>query len=97
MTSYVLSPRAREDLSDIWSYSADRWGDEQADRYIRLIALACVALATGDKRGRSADAIRAGYFRYAVGSHILFYRMRPRRGIEVVRILHQSMDLRRHL
>ena len=97
MTSYVLSPRAREDLSEIWSYTADRWGDDQADRYIRLIASACEALATGGKRGRSADAIRAGYFGYSVGSHILFYRRRPRRGIEVVRILHQNMDLRRHL
>jgi len=97
VTSYALSPRAREDLSDIWSYSADRWGDAQADRYIRLIASACEALATGGRRGRRADVIRAGYFRYAVGSHVLFYRMRPRRGIEVVRILHQSMDLRRHL
>jgi len=32
MTGYVLSPRAIEDLSDIWDSSADRWGADQADR-----------------------------------------------------------------
>jgi toxin ParE1/3/4 len=35
MSRYVLSPRARADLDDIWAYSAQRWGTDQAKDYIR--------------------------------------------------------------
>lgn len=97
MTGYVLTPRARRDLSEIWNYSETQWGMAQADRYVRLIASACDALATGRAEGRSAEAIRPGYFRQTVGSHVLFYRARKRGGIEIVRILHQRMDFDRHL
>jgi len=94
---YVLSPRARGDLGEIWDYSAAQWGSAQADRYVRLIAAACASLAAGRVTGRSADAIRSGYFRHAVGSHVLFYRARRNGGIEIVRILHRRMDIERHL
>ncbi len=97
MTSYVLTPRARRDLGEIWDYSAAQWGTAQADRYINLIAAACVELATGRAKGRSAEAIRPGYFRQTIGSHVLFYRARRRGGVEIVRILHQRMDVARHV
>jgi toxin ParE1/3/4 len=97
LADYVLTPRARRDLSEIWDYSAEQWGTAQADRYIRLIASACTELATGRIKGRSAEAIRPGYFRQTVGSHVLFYRARKRGGIEIVRILHQRLDVERHL
>ena len=97
MTGYVLTPRARHDLNEIWDYSAVQWGAAQADRTIRLIATACAALATGRTKGRSAEAIRPGYFRQTVGSHVLFYRAGKRGSIEIVRILHQRMDVERHL
>jgi len=37
MSRYVLSPRARADLDDIWNYTAQRWGTDQAEDYIRLV------------------------------------------------------------
>jgi plasmid stabilization system protein ParE len=68
LTTYVLSPRARRDLSDIWDYSAEQWSAFQADRCVRLIAEACEGLASGRIAGRSADTVRAGYFRHPAGS-----------------------------
>jgi toxin ParE1/3/4 len=97
VTAYVLSPRARGDLSEIWDYSAAQWGAAQADRYIRLIVAACAALAPGRIMGSSADAIRSGYLRHAIGSHVLFYRAHESGGAEIVRVLHQRMDIERHL
>jgi toxin ParE1/3/4 len=97
VTNYVLSPRARRDLSDIWDYSDEHWNAAQADSYVRLIAEACERLASGRIAGRSADIVRAGYLRHSVGSHVLFYRARRRAGIEIVRILHRRMDIERHL
>jgi len=29
----LLSPAAQTDLSDIWDFTAERWGERQAERY----------------------------------------------------------------
>jgi toxin ParE1/3/4 len=46
--------------------------------------------------GRACDDVRPGYRRYSVGSHVLFYRVSAAATV-VVRILHQRMDVERHL
>ena len=46
--------------------------------------------------GRSAEDIRAGYRKAAVGSHVMFYRVRAD-VVEIVRILHRNMDVGRHI
>ena len=40
---------------------------------------------------------RSGYRKYAVGTHTLYYRIAGVDMIDVVRILHQRMDIDRHL
>lgn len=92
----TLSAAARRDLSGIWSYSAKRWDEAQADRYVRLIADGFDGLASGSVQGRDAFDLRAGYLKLAVGSHLVFYRVGTD-AIEVVRILHSRMDFDRHL
>jgi plasmid stabilization system protein ParE len=32
---FVLTPRAQEDLDEIWDYMADRWGLDQAETCTR--------------------------------------------------------------
>jgi toxin ParE1/3/4 len=96
MTGYVLSPRAQADIDDIWDYTADRWSDDQAERYTEDIRHAIEAIARDPRRGRPCDHIRRGYRKYSVGAHVLFFRV-VGDGIEVVRILHQRMDFDRHL
>ena len=90
---YALTNAAARDLDAIWDYTADTWSIDQADRYIAEIGVACEALARGDKIGRPADDIRPGSRKFAVGSHVLFFRQRPDGVTEVVRVLHQQMDL----
>lgn len=96
MSRFVLSPRAQADVDEIWNYTAQRWGDDQAERYLRGIADAVALIAETPERGRPCDHVREGYRKYPVGSHVLFYRMTAR-GVDVVRILHQRMDFDRHL
>ena len=91
----LLSPRAEADLEEIWLYTYRNWSIEQADGYHAAIVDAFDGLATGGKTGRVVD-IRDGYFKYAVGSHLVFYRLTERELI-VVRVLHQRMDVGRHL
>ena len=93
MKGYVLSPAAQADLSQIWDYSARNWDAEQADRYILAIRDACEAVADGRRQGRPIDDIRPGYRKLAVASHCLFYRITDAGLIDVIRILHQRMDV----
>ena len=72
------------------------WGEAQAERYTRDIRDACEALGDGTLSGRSAEDIRAGYRKAAVGSHVMFYRVRAD-VVEIVRILHRNMDVGRHI
>lgn len=95
MSGYVLSPRAQADLDEIWDYTAERWDEDQADRYIHDIRAAIEAIASDPRRGRACDYIRSGYRKYQAGSHMLFFRI-IHGGIDVVRILHQNMDFERH-
>jgi toxin ParE1/3/4 len=96
MSRGILSDRAQSDLAEIWSYTASRWGSNQAERYIREIWRAIEITADNPSRGRACDDIRAGHFKTLVGSHVIIYRPMGD-GIGVVRILHQQMDFRRHL
>ncbi|WP_307777811.1 MULTISPECIES: type II toxin-antitoxin system RelE/ParE family toxin [Rhizobium] len=45
--------------------------------------------------GRATD-IRDGYFKYAVGSHVIYYLLRDGE-VAIIRILHRRMDVGRHL
>jgi toxin ParE1/3/4 len=96
MTVVVVTPRARRDIDEIWSYSADLWSDVQAENYIRQLWAAIEFVAADVRRSTTCDDIRQGYRRYAVGSHVVFFAM-TEEGLTVVRILHQRMDFRRHL
>jgi toxin ParE1/3/4 len=96
MRAVRLSPRARRDLQDIWTYSADRWGPERADAYLRRMDEAITRAARDPQHGRACDPVGRGYRKWAVGSHMLFYKDDDKT-IIVIRVLHQSMDFERHL
>lgn len=96
MTAYRLSPAAQSDVADIWNYTAEKWGIDQAEAYVRRVKRAVQAIAADYQLGRACEEIRSGYWKYLVGSHVLFYRI-DLDGIDVVRILHSRMDFERHL
>ncbi len=91
MADFFLRPKARADLEDIWHFTFEHWGEEQADHYIHDLDNAFQALAAMPEKGRPCDDIREGYRRHTVGKHLIFYRQTVK-GIEIVRILHQRMD-----
>lgn len=97
MTDPVLTPAAIADIEDIWTYTEQRWGTAQAERYVSMVGSACQGLAQGTTFSQDASHLRAGYRRAHVGSHILFFRTDPAGRITIVRVLHQSMDPDRHL
>ena len=96
MSAYRLTPAAQRDLSSIWDYTQQRRDVRQAEKYILEVKAAMERIAADPDRGRACDEIRAGYRRYGIGSHVLFYLERSE-GVDIVRILHQRMDPTRHL
>ena len=53
-------------------------------------------IAADPRLGRSCEDIRAGYRRYSAQAHMVFFRI-GENGIDIIRVLHQSMDFPRHL
>jgi toxin ParE1/3/4 len=93
---FVLKPRAHADLDEIWNYTADRWGLEQAETYIRQLWKDIQTVADNPSLGQECAEVRPGYRKYPSGSHVLFYRLTDD-GIDVVRILHERMDYERDI
>ena len=91
-----LSPAAEADVEAIWDFTEGRWGRPQAIRYVRDLDATCAGIAEGRVPSLSAENIRAGYRKAACGPHMIYFR-HDGDDIEVVRILHQSMDVDRHL
>ena len=96
MKQCVFTPAAVQDLDGIWDYTFDKWGPAQAERYLRMIQDTVAGLGAGTQRSLSAQDIRAGYRKALVGMHVLFFR-EATDTIQIVRVLHQHMDLSTHL
>jgi toxin ParE1/3/4 len=68
MAEYRLTPAAEGDLESIWTYTAQHWGVEQANRYIDFITEAFKELAQSPQAAPACDTIRPGYRRRIVRS-----------------------------
>jgi len=93
MPAFTLSVLARNDLKDIARHTLRRWGREQRNLYLKKLDDTFHALAEAPLQGVACDHIRLGYRKFPQGSHIIYYRQGPTQAVEVVRILHRSMDV----
>jgi toxin ParE1/3/4 len=92
--NYKISNEAQNDLENIWLYTFETWSIEQADRYIELIIDEIEYLSEKPNTGKDYSEVRKGYFRSKVKSHFIFYRINSKEElIEIIRILHQQMDI----
>ena len=94
---FELSEKANEDLENIWLYTYENWSQEQADRYYNLILNEIEYIAKHFESGKSMEHIRKGYRSTKVKSHLVFYRKSKRDTVEIIRILHQRMDIENRL
>jgi toxin ParE1/3/4 len=95
MPKYTLTSRADSDLEEIWEYTDERWGRTQAHNYLTQLERRMSALAENPNRGRMRLEISGMPMSYHEGRHVIFYRTIAE-GIEVLRVLHDSMDFSRH-
>jgi toxin ParE1/3/4 len=92
----ILSHAAKADLAAIWNYTDKQHGTAQANSYLgdidRIMALAL----DFPEMGADYSDIRKGYRKLLSGHHLIFYIPRDY-GIEVIRVLHERMDIEVHL
>tara|TARA_R110002074_G_scaffold386426_1_gene568119 strand:- start:1173 stop:1472 length:300 start_codon:yes stop_codon:yes gene_type:complete len=89
---YVLRPLAEQDIADIWTDGADRWGAAQADLYfdgmVNLIDLLSAQPEIARLRSEFNPPVRLRIY----GSHIVIYET-AETGIAVIRVLHQRRNI----
>jgi toxin ParE1/3/4 len=88
-----VSSEALSDLEKIWIYTYNKWSKEQADRYYSLLIEEIEFLQSNYTTGKSAEYIRHGYRVSFVKSHIVFYKIVDDQKLEIIRILHQSVNI----
>jgi toxin ParE1/3/4 len=93
MRRVLFRPQAIADIDGIWDYTADRWGVAQADRYILAVRATCEAITRDEVPGRDASAVCPGYRKVPSGRHVIFFRLTPDDAVDVVRVLHERMDV----
>lgn len=95
--NYKLSKEAQNDLEQIWLYTFENWSIDQADRYLNLLIDEMEYLCLKPNSGFNFDQIRTGYWRTKVKSHFIFYRINQSSELEIIRILHERMDVENQL
>jgi toxin ParE1/3/4 len=90
----IWSADADLDLISIWREGAAKWSTEKADQHLLKIVAAGTRLAQLPLLGRTRDELIAGMRSFAADPHIIFYHTQNT-GIEIVRVLHQHMDVER--
>ena len=93
---YRISRPARDDLGEIWRYSAATWGTERADAYLDAMVSRFAWLVANKPMWRERSAIAPGLYSYRQGRHVILFRERSG-AMEIVRVLHDRMDIRRHV
>ena len=96
MTALRLTKKAVDDLRSIGRYTQKKWGHEQRNKYLKKLDDSFKIIAREPKIGVACDYIRKGYRRYHVGRHLIYY-FQSDTNMEIVRILHDRMDVDNHI
>ena len=93
MELFKLTRKAKNDLYLIAKYTEEHWGREQRNIYVKQFDDIFYLLAENPLAGKACDHIRIGYRNFPQGSHIIYYKKGTVSKIEIIRILHKSMNV----
>jgi toxin ParE1/3/4 len=93
---YELSKAADEDLSNIYAYTFQEFGERQADAYFDALEESLIDLASNPDLGRDVSFVRSGFRLFVHQRHSIYYKP-LRSGIIVIRVLGPGMSPRVNL
>lgn len=94
MSKIIFRQEAINDLTDIWDYTFHEWSENQANKYYDTIKLACKEIGENPKIAKPYIEINKHLLGLKTEKHIIFYHLISDDEIEVIRILHERMDLK---
>jgi toxin ParE1/3/4 len=95
MPEYRFTQEANDDLQGIIDYTIEHWGKAQAHKYIDGFEELAARLAENPALGANRNQLIDGLISFPYVSHILYYVSQDH-GITIIRVLHKSMDAKRH-
>lgn len=96
MTRYLLSPQAETSLIQIIAYTLRHFGQQQKTKTLKMLRERMRQAAASPARGRKRNEIKQGYFSVQAEQHHIYYRLGEAH-IEIIDVLHQSMEPSLHL
>lgn len=97
MAKVILQQEAIDDMNDIWIYTFEEWLEKQADKYYATLEFACTQIGKKPELGEGYERINSNLPGLRTGKHIIFYQVINKQEIEIIRILHERMDLKSRL
>jgi toxin ParE1/3/4 len=97
MAEYKLTNKAVEDLSKIWDYTFEVWSENQADKYYNELISNCQEIEENPDLGKVYEGISKQLIGIKANRHIIFYRTVNENHVEITRILHERMDLKKRI
>lgn len=94
MAKYRITNKAADDLSNIWNYTFATWSEKQADSYYEMLINFCKEFAENPYFGKVYDEISDDLYGFHASKHLIFYKIISNEEVEIVRILHENMDLK---
>lgn len=96
MGAYKVSELCDKDIGHIYEYGIEKFGLNQAKKYILGLHESFESLAKQSFMGLDASDLIPELRRLTFKSHMIFY-FTTDYGAFIIRVLHQSMDYQRHL
>jgi toxin ParE1/3/4 len=97
MSEYKLTNKAVADLSKIWEYTFEVWSEKQADKYYDDLISNCEEIAENPNLGKNYEGISKQLLGIKTNRHLIFYRTLSEDYVEITRILHERMDLKKRI
>lgn len=94
MLNIVRRPLALKDAKDIWVCTRDKWGEKQANQYLKKLDKAITGLTIHPKKGKIAPFIHTGVHLYRAERHVILYYF-DQSELIIARIVHERMDIKR--
>lgn len=92
----ILTEQAQLDYEDILLYTLQNWGEQQYSVYAALLDQALLTLQENSVIGYHPRQLPTSYKALHVSRHLIIYRVEDKT-IIVLRVLHDKMDLSRHI
>ena len=89
---YELSLEADRDLDEIFDYTNQEFGVDQAIKYLIDFEIVFESLCSNPRLGRPRDEVRKGLRSVSKERHTVFYKIMKDR-VWIVRVLHGSRDI----